>query len=109
VAPPTKKSLVLERKKVEVPPKVVRALKMADEEDELKAEKPVKAIPEPTPLVNVPIKELDAQAIKAPLVKKRKLKMRAEPTAPVVEPTAPMIETTAPAVKTTNVAGFLAT
>jgi hypothetical protein len=40
---------VVERKKVEVPPKVVRALKLADEE-ESDAEKPVEATPEQTPL-----------------------------------------------------------
>jgi hypothetical protein len=49
VVPPAKKSPVVERKKVEVPPKVVRALKLVDEEDESEAEKPTKAAPEPTP------------------------------------------------------------
>jgi hypothetical protein len=46
--------------------------------------------------------------IEAPIVKKRKLKRGAKPTALVVEPAAPLIETVAPAVKKTNVASFLA-
>jgi hypothetical protein len=49
VVPPVKKSPLVEKKKVEVPSKVVRALKLIDEEDESEAEKPVKAIPESTP------------------------------------------------------------
>jgi hypothetical protein len=49
------------------------------------------------------------EVIEAPLMKKRKLKRAAEPTAPMVEPAAPVIELATPAVKATNVAGFLAT
>jgi hypothetical protein len=57
--PPAKKSPTAERKKVEAPPRVVRALKLAGEEDESEAEKHVKATPEPTPLVKVPAEESD--------------------------------------------------
>jgi hypothetical protein len=49
---------------------MVRDLRLADEEDELEVEGPVKAIPEPTPLVNVPAKESDVLIVEAPLVKR---------------------------------------
>jgi hypothetical protein len=42
--PPTKKSLVLVKKPMGIPPWVARALKLANEEDELEAEKPVEAV-----------------------------------------------------------------
>jgi hypothetical protein len=73
IAPLTKKSQVVERKKVKVPPKVVRALKLADEESDV--QKPVEATPKQTYLAKVHAKESDVQVIEAPLVKKRKLKM----------------------------------
>jgi hypothetical protein len=73
IAPPSKKSPVVEKKKVEVPPKVVRALRLANEE-ESDAERPVKATPEQTPLVEAPTEESNVQVIEAPLIKKRKLK-----------------------------------
>jgi hypothetical protein len=48
--PWTKKSPAVERKKkVEVPPRMARALKLVDEEDKLEVEKPVKAVIESTP------------------------------------------------------------
>jgi hypothetical protein len=65
---------MVERKKVKVPPKVVRALKLPDEE-ESDVERPVEATPEQTYLAKVHAEELDVQVIEAPLVKKRKLKM----------------------------------
>jgi hypothetical protein len=68
-----KKSSVADRKKVEVPPKVARALRLADE-DESDSVKPVEATPKTTPLAKAPTEESDVQVIKAPLVKKRKLK-----------------------------------
>jgi hypothetical protein len=108
MVPPTKKSPTVERKKVEVPPRMVRTLKLADEEDESKVEKPVKANPEPTPLAKVPAEESNIQVIEASLVKKRKLKRGAEPIALMVEPAAPLIDVTTLAVKKINVAGFLA-
>jgi hypothetical protein len=111
---PTKKSPAVERKKkVEVPPRVARVLKLADEE-ESEAEMPIGSIAEPTPLVLVPTKKSDVQVIKAPLAKRRKLKKAAEPAARVTEPVAPVIEpvarvikTAASTVKAMNVTGFL--
>jgi hypothetical protein len=101
-------------KKVEVPSRVARALKLADEE-ELEAEMPVKAVVEPTPLVPVPAEESDVQVIKAPLVKKRKLNKAVEPTVRVTEPSASVIkpatrviETATPMAKAVNMVGFLA-
>jgi hypothetical protein len=49
MVPLTKKNPVVQRKKIEVPHRVARALKLADEEDESEAEKPVKAVLEITP------------------------------------------------------------
>jgi hypothetical protein len=82
---------VVERKKVEVPPKVVRALKLVDEEDESEAEKPTKAAPQTNPLAKIPAEKSNVQVIEAPLVKKRKLKRGTEPTALVVEPATPFV------------------
>jgi hypothetical protein len=124
--PPTKKSPRVEKKNIEVPPKVVRVLKLVDKE-ESDAERHVEAIPEQTPHAKVPAKESDVekpveqtlhakvpaeesdvQVIEAPVIKIRKLKRGAEPTAPAIEPAAPVVEVVAPAVGTTNMAGFLA-
>jgi hypothetical protein len=63
----------MERKKVEVPPKVVRALRLANEE-ESDAERPVKATPEQTPLVEAPTEESNVQVIEAPFIKKEEAK-----------------------------------
>jgi hypothetical protein len=49
IVPPTKNSLAMGKKKVEVPSRVARALKLANEEDELEAERPIEAVFEPTP------------------------------------------------------------
>jgi hypothetical protein len=105
--PPAKKSPQVEKKNIGVSPKVVRALRLADEE-ESDAEKTVEATPEQTPLAKVPAEESDVQVIEAPLVKKRKLKRVAEPNIPAVEPATPMVETAILAIKVTNVADFLA-
>jgi hypothetical protein len=113
IVPPAKKSPTVE-KKVEVPSRVARVLKLADEEDELEAKTSVKAVAEPTTLVSVPAEESDVQVIEAPLVKKRKLKKVAKPdiratkpAALVIEPAAKVIETAAPAAKAVNIAFFL--
>jgi hypothetical protein len=92
---------------MEVPPKVVKALRLADEE-ESGAERPVEATPEQTPFVKVPAEESDIQVIEAPLVKKRTLKKETEPIVSVVEPAAPVVETAVPTVQMANVASFLA-
>jgi hypothetical protein len=49
MVPPKKKSPTMEKKKVEVPHRVARALKRPDKEDELEVERPVKAVPKLTP------------------------------------------------------------
>jgi hypothetical protein len=49
MVPSTKKNLVVQRKKIEIPPRMARVLKLADKEDESEAEKPVKAVLETTP------------------------------------------------------------
>jgi hypothetical protein len=49
MVPSTKKNPVVQRKKTEVPHRVARELKLADEEDELEVEKPVKAVLKTTP------------------------------------------------------------
>jgi hypothetical protein len=51
--------------------------------------------------------ESDVQVIKAPLVRKRKLKKGIEPVASDIEHAAKVIETAASTVKVANVAGFL--
>jgi hypothetical protein len=72
IAPPTKKSPMVEKKNIEVPPKVVMALKLADEESDV--EKPIEATLEQTPLARVPAEESNVQVIEAPIVKMRKVK-----------------------------------
>jgi hypothetical protein len=108
IVPPVVKSLVVPRQKVGSPPRVVRALVLADEEDELEVEEPVTATLEPTPLVEASAEESDIQVVEAPVVKRRKLTKETEPTVPVVEPAAPLIGTAVPPIQTANVAGFLA-
>jgi hypothetical protein len=110
-------------------PKVAMALKLADEE-KLKVEKPIEGTPEQTPRAEAPaqeqgvkephtsthqktaqekvhVEESDVQEVEAPLIKRKKLKKGAEPTALEVEPVAPTVEAIAPAIKVPNVAGFL--
>jgi hypothetical protein len=99
VAPPAKKSSVLKKKSVKTHPRVVRALKLVDEED-VEAKQPVEASPRTTSQVLAPVKELEVQVIEVSLVKNRKLKKATEPTAPV-------IETATSVVKVVNMAGFL--
>jgi hypothetical protein len=115
--------------KTEAHPKVVRALKLADEESE--TEEPVEAAPSPTPRTEapadtqgvkepyegapketapdrVPVEESDVEVIEAPLIKRRKLKRASEPTPLKVEPAVPVAENVAPAANVAKVAGFLA-
>jgi hypothetical protein len=56
IASPAKKSPLVEKKNIEAHPKVVRALKLADEEDS-EVKKPVEATPKQTPHTKVPAKE----------------------------------------------------
>jgi hypothetical protein len=129
IAPPIKKSPLVEGTRTEAHPRVARALKLADEESGV--EKPIEGTPEQTPRVEastkeqgvkephkgtpkrtaqdkVPTEESDVQVVEAHLIKRKKLKRGSKPTAPEVEPAAPAVETVAPAVKVPNVAGFLA-
>jgi hypothetical protein len=114
-APPVKKSPILKKKPVEVPPQVAKALKLVDEEEVLEVEQPVEVAPRPTLQVPASVEESEVGVMEAPLVKKRKLKKVVEPIAPVIEPTTPMIKHVAPVIKpaalvveTVNVADFLA-
>jgi hypothetical protein len=128
VAPP-KKSPLTEGTKTEAHPKVVRALKLADEE--LETEERVEAAPSLTPRNEapadtqgvkvpyegapkevapdrVPVEESDVEVIEAPLIRRRKLKRASEPTPLKVEPVVPVTENVAPAANVAKVAGFLA-
>jgi hypothetical protein len=91
-APLAKKSPVLKKKPIEVPPRVARALKLVHEEEDLEVEQPAEATPRPNLQVLAPTKELEVGVIKAPLVKKRKLKKVDKPIAPAIKPAALMIE-----------------
>jgi hypothetical protein len=112
-------------RKTEVHPKVVRALKLADEESE--TEKPVEAAPSPTPRTEAPaatqgakkthegapkettparVGDSEVEVIEVPLVKKRKLKRTFEPAPLVVEPVVPAVENLAASLS--RVADFLA-
>jgi hypothetical protein len=129
IALPIKKSPLTEETKTEAHPKVVRALKLADEESE--TEKPVEAAPSPTPCTEapadmqgmkepyegtpketapdrVPVEESKVEVIEAPLIKRRKLKRASEPTPLKVEPTVPVAENVALTANVVKVAGFLA-
>jgi hypothetical protein len=102
------KSSVVLRRKVGSPPRVVKALVLADKEDELEVEEPATATLAPTPLVRASAEESDIQVVEAPIVKRRKLTKETGPTVPMVELAAPLIGTTVPPIQTANVAGFLA-
>jgi hypothetical protein len=112
IAPPIKKSPLNEGKKTEAHPKVVRALKLADEESEI--EKPVEAAPSPTPCTEapaaaqgvketapdrVPVEESVVEVVEAPLTRKRKLKRASEPIPLRAEPARPVAESVAPTPK----------
>jgi hypothetical protein len=130
IAPPTKKSPLVDGTRTEAHPKVARALKLADEE-ESEVEKPIEGTPEQTPRTEAPTKEQgvkephkgtskkiaqdkvpaeesDVQVVEAPLIKRKKLKRASEPITLEVVPAAPTGEIVALAVKVVNVAGFLA-
>jgi hypothetical protein len=61
IAPPIKKSPLVEGTRIEAHPRVTRALKLADEESEV--EKPIEGTPEQTPRAEAPAKE---QGVKEP-------------------------------------------
>jgi hypothetical protein len=107
IVPLVVKSPMVPRRKVGSPPKAVRALVLADKEDELEVEEPATATFAPTPPVRASAEESDIQVVEASVVKKRKLTKETEPTVPMVEPTAPLIGTAVPPIQTVNVAYFL--
>jgi hypothetical protein len=108
---PPKKSPLNVGTKTEAHPKVVRALRLADEESE--TEKPVEAPPSSTPCTEapaeaqgvkepfegapketapdrVPVEESDVEVVEAPLIRKRKLKRASEPLPLKVGPAMPL-------------------
>jgi hypothetical protein len=130
VRSPIWKSPLIEGTKTEAHPKVVRALRLVDEE-ESEVEKPVEATPAPTPRTEAPAnmqgvkephegapketaqdrvsaEESDVEVVEAPLIKRKKLERASEPTTLEVNPVMFVAETTAPAVNVVQVAGFLA-
>jgi hypothetical protein len=129
IAPPNKKSPLNEGTKTEAHPKVVRALKLADEESKTEksveaalspiprteapaeaqgVKEPFEGAPKETALGRVPIEESDVEVVEAPLIRKRKLKRASEPTPSKVEPAMPVVENVAPVANVSKVAGFLA-
>jgi hypothetical protein len=83
IAPPVRKSPVVE-KKVEKPSKVVRALKLLDEEEEPEAGGPVETLMKAIPR-RFTHPEESVEVIEAPPIKKRKLTKVVESEVPTVQ------------------------
>ena len=80
-----KTSPAIKRKPVESPPRAARVLKLVDDEEDLKAQQPLKVTLGPVPTALTPSEESDVKVIEAPLVKKRKLVKGVEVAIPSID------------------------
>ena len=71
---------------IEAPPRVVKVLKLGDDEDDVEARQPVEATSVPVPKALTPREESKVEVLEAPFTRKRTLKKVADAAAPRVVP-----------------------